>query len=84
MINSEGFIEPYTNFINLIHTKPNKISFFTDFEQNEIQLLYLLDNTRLANEKIEKYSNIKELDTFTNNHLIKSKKSKIKKQKIKY
>ena len=71
VINSEGFIEPYTNFINLIHTKPNKISFFTDFEQNEIQLLYLLDNIRLSNEKIEKYKDIDKEDTFTNNHLIK-------------
>ena len=71
VINSEGFIEPYSNFINLIHTKPNKISFFTDFEQNEIQLLYLLDNIRLSNEKIEKYKDIDKEDTFTNNHLIK-------------
>ena len=71
IINPETFINPYTDYINLIHMKVNRIPHFTIFEQNEIQLLYLLDNTRLANEKIEKYSNIKELDTFTNNHLIK-------------
>ena len=67
--NSETFINPYTNYINFIHIKPNKIPHFTDFEQSEIQLLYLLDNTRLANEKIEKYKNFN--DNYTNNHLIK-------------
>ena len=71
IINPEIFINPYTDYINLIHKKVNKIPHFTNFEQNEIQLLFLLDNTRLANEKIEKYSNIKDSDTFTNNHLIK-------------
>ena len=38
---------------------------------NKFQLLYLLDNIRLSNEKIEKYKDIDKEDTFTNNHLIK-------------
>ena len=71
VINSEHFIYPYSEFINTIHKKPNKIPHFTNFEQNEIQLLYLLDNIRLANEKIDKYINEKNVDNFTNNHLIK-------------
>ena len=71
IINSEDFIAPYTDYINLIHKKPNKIPHFTNFEQNEIQLLYLLNNTDLANGKIEQYKNFNNDDNFTNNHLIK-------------
>ena len=71
IINSEDFIAPYTDYINLIHKKPNKIPHFTNFEQNEIQLLYLLNNTDLANGKIEQYKNVNNDDNFTNNHLIK-------------
>ena len=71
IINSEDFIAPYTDYINLIHKKPNKIPHFTNFEQNEIQLLYLLNNTDLANGKIEQYKNFNNYDNFTNNHLIK-------------
>ena len=71
IINPENFIEQYTNYINLIHKKPNKIPHFTNFEQNEIQLLYLLDYTHMAEEKIDKYLNIENEDTFTNNHIIK-------------
>lgn len=69
IINPELFIDQYCEYINFIHKKPNKIPHFTNFEQNEIQLLYLLHNTHLANEKIEKYS--KYGDTYTNNHLVK-------------
>ena len=71
IINPENFIEQYTKGINLIHKKPNKIPHFTKFEQNEIQLLYLLNCTLLADQKIEKYLNSNNVDTFTNNHLIK-------------
>jgi len=69
IINPEHFIEQYCKYINFIHKKPNKIPHFTNFEQNEIQLLYLLNSTHLANEKIEKYSNYE--DSYTNNHLVK-------------
>ena len=71
IVNPENFVESYTNYINLIHKKPNKIPHFTKYEQNEIQLLYLLDFTRLADEKINKYLNSQNEDYFTNNHLIK-------------
>ncbi len=71
IINPENFIEQYTKGINLIHKKPNKIPHFTKFEQNEIQILYLLNCTLLADQKIEKYLNANNVDTFTNNHLIK-------------
>jgi len=69
IINPDHFIEQYCKYINFIHKKPNKIPHFTNFEQNEIQLLYLLNCIHLANEKIEKYSNYKDCDT--NNHLVK-------------
>ena len=69
------FIEEYTKYVNLIHKKPNKIPYFTKFEKNEIQLLYLLYHTLLADEKIEKYIgpdvDVDVVDAFTNNHLIK-------------
>ena len=71
IINPENFIEQYANYINLIHKKPNKISHFTNFEQNEIQLLYLLNHINLAKEKIDKYLNLENKDFYTNNHLIK-------------
>ena len=71
LVKSEDFIEPYTDYINFIHKKPNKIPHFTNFEQNEIQLLYLLENTHLANEKISQYEKEENVDNFTNNHLIK-------------
>ena len=71
IINSDNFIEPYSNFLNLIHKKPNKISHFTHFEQNEIQVLLLQNFINLANEKIDKYLDSEEKDNFTNNHLIK-------------
>jgi hypothetical protein len=69
------FIEEYTKYVNLIHKKPNKIPYFTKFEKNEIQLLYLLYHTLLADEKIDKYIgpgvDVDVVDAFTNNHLIK-------------
>ena len=71
IIKLDGFIQSYTDYINLIHKKTNKIPHFTDFEQNEIQLLYLLENTHLAIQKIEQYDNPDNVDNFTNNHLIK-------------
>ena len=71
IVKLDGFIQSYTDYINLIHKKTNKIPHFTDFEQNEIQLLYLLENTHLANQKIEQYENMDNVDNFTNNHLIK-------------
>lgn len=72
IINSNDFIQPYSEFINLIHKNPNKIPYFTKFEQNEIQLLYLLQNVFIANGKIELYNKEPEkVDNFTNNHLIK-------------
>ena len=72
IINSKDFIQPYSVFIDLIHKKPNKIPYFTKFEQNEIQLLYLLQNVFIANGKIELYNKEPEkVDNFTNNHLIK-------------
>ena len=72
IINSTNFILPYTEFIKLLHRKPNKIPHFTKFEQNEVQILYLLENTFLASEKINKYKNdIKSKNNPTNNHLIK-------------
>ena len=71
IVKLDGFIQSYTDYINLIHKKTNKIPHFTDFEQNEIQLLYLLENTHLANQKIDQYENMDNVDNFTNNHLIK-------------
>ena len=72
IINSKNFIQPYSEFIDLIYKKPNKIPYFTKLEQNEIQLLYLLQNVFIANEKIELYNdNPQIVDNFTNNHLIK-------------
>ena len=72
IINSNDFIQPYSEFINIIHKNPNKIPYFTRFEQNEIQLLYLLQNVFIANGKIELYNKEPEkVDNFTNNHLIK-------------
>ena len=71
VINTENFFIPYTDFLNLIHKKTNKIPYFTDFEQNEIQLLILLKNAFIANEKMKKYETFKNEDNFTNNHLIK-------------
>ena len=38
IINSTNFILPYTEFIKLLHRKPNKIPHFTKFEQNEVQI----------------------------------------------
>ena len=69
LIDPEKFIEQYSEYINFIHKKPNKIPHFTNFEQNEVQLQYLLDYIYLANEKIEKYINY--VDNYTNNHLVK-------------
>ena len=71
VINPEIFIDQYSDYINLIHKKPNKISHFTNFEQNEIQLLQLLKYTHLASEKIEKYKKFQSENYSTNNHLIK-------------
>ena len=72
IINSKDFIQPYSEFIDFIHKKPNKIPYFMKFEQNEIQLLYLLQNVFIANGKIELYNKEPEkADDFTNNHLIK-------------
>ena len=71
IVKSDGFIQTYTDRINLIHKKMNRIPHFTNFEQNEIQLLYLLENTHLANIKIDEYEKGENVDNFTNNHLIK-------------
>ena len=71
VINTENFFIPYTDFLNLIHKKTNKIPYFTDFEQNEIQLLFLLKNAFIANEKMKKYETFKNEENFTNNHLVK-------------
>ena len=71
VIDSENFIKPYYERIELFHKKPNKIPYFTNFEQNEIQLLCLLNSTHLANNKIEKYKEFKNEDNMTNNHLVK-------------
>ena len=71
VINPDTFIDQYTKGINLIHKKPNKIQYFTKFEKNEIQLLYLLHHTLLADNKIEKYMSQENVDSFTNNHLVK-------------
>ena len=71
VVNPENFIDQYSNYINLIHKKPNKIPHFTNFEQNEIQLLQLLKYTHIASDKIEKYINLQKEDYSTNNHLIK-------------
>ena len=70
IINPDTFIEQYINYINLVHKRPNKISLFTNFEKNEIDLLYLLQFTNLANTKIDKYLNLENNNHFTNNHLI--------------
>ena len=70
-IDPDNFIDQYSNYINLIHKKPNKIPHFTNFEKSEIKLLNLLKFTHLANKKIDKYLNLENNDHFTNNHLVK-------------
>ena len=71
IINTENFIEHYSNYINLLHKKSNKIPHFTNFEQDEIQVLLLLNFTNLASEKIDQYLDYDDKDNLTNNHLIK-------------
>ena len=72
VINQEKFITTYTDYIKLIHARPNKIPYFTKFEQNECQLLYLLDKMNNASEKIDYYIKNSDLtNKYTDNHLIK-------------